>query len=206
MDLWVFAYGSLMWRPGFIYEEASHALLEGAHRALCVYSVVHRGVPGAPGLVFGLDKGGKCEGMVFRVARQRAADTRRYLHRRENVTNTYSAVKRPVKLLDGSGRTVNALCFLVDRRHPQYAGQLPFEVQAWLVRRSVGASGANIDYVVSTVMHLRALGVHDVRLERLMAMLGHSPAKSHVRAAKSSAGPARHRARTVRSAPVSAYR
>ena len=70
MDLWIFAYGSLMWRPNFHYEEAAHALLEGAHRALCLYSVVHRGVPSAPGLVLGLDKGTRCEGMAFRVPRR----------------------------------------------------------------------------------------------------------------------------------------
>ena len=74
MDLWVFAYGSLMWRPNFQYEEAAHALLEGAHRALCIYSVVHRGVPSAPGLVLGLDKGGRCEG--HGVPRARAARER----------------------------------------------------------------------------------------------------------------------------------
>ncbi len=162
-----------MWRPGFRHEETSHALIEGAHRALCLYSVVHRGVPAAPGLVFGLDKGGRCEGMAFRVARQRALETRHYLHRRENVTNTYHATMRPVKLLDGSARNVDALCFLVDRRHPQYAGRIPLEAQAWLVRRSSGVSGRNVDYVVNTMLHLRELGVHDGELERLMAMLGH---------------------------------
>ena len=173
MDLWVFAYGSLMWRPGFRHEEASHALIEGAHRALCLYSVVHRGGPTAPGLVFGLDKGGKCEGMAFRVAKQRALETRLYLQRRENVTYTYHATTRPVKLLDGSARRVDALCFMVDRRHPQYAGRIPLEAQAWLVRRSSGVSGRNVDYVVNTMLHLRELGVHDANLERLMAMLGH---------------------------------
>ena len=162
-----------MWRPGFRHEEASHALIEGAHRALCLYSVVHRGVPTAPGLVFGLDKGGKCEGMAFRVSRKRALDTRLYLQRRENVTNTYHATMRPVKLLDGSARHVDALCFLVDRRHPQYAGRIPLEAQAWLVRRSSGVSGRNLDYVVNTMLHLRELGVHDADLERLMAILGH---------------------------------
>jgi glutathione-specific gamma-glutamylcyclotransferase len=75
LDIWIFAYGSLMWRPGFVFEEASHALIEGAHRALCIYSVHHRGTKPAPGLVFGLDKGGKCEGLAYRVARRRAADT-----------------------------------------------------------------------------------------------------------------------------------
>ncbi len=177
MDLWVFAYGSLMWRPGFVFEEASHALLEGGRRALCVYSIFHRGTKSAPGLVFGLDKGGKCEGLAYRVARRRAADTEGYLQRRENITHTYLATKKPVKLLDGSHRTVNALCFIADRTHAQYAGRPPIERQAWLVRRSVGRSGPNIDYVVSTMQHLRELGVHDPELERLMAMLGHGPAK-----------------------------
>ncbi|MGA9265854.1 MAG: gamma-glutamylcyclotransferase [Rhodomicrobium sp.] len=178
MDLWVFAYGSLMWRPGFRYEESTHALIEGAHRALCLYSVVHRGVPSAPGLVFGLDKGGKCEGMAFRVAKQRALDTRLYLQRRENAMNTYHASEQPVKLLDGSGRHVGALCFVVDRRNRQYAGRIPLEMQAWLVRRSAGKSGANIDYVVNTMLHLRELGVHDAELERLMAMLGYGLMKA----------------------------
>ena len=195
MDLWVFAYGSLMWRPGFRYEEASHALLEGAHRALCLYSVVHRGTPSTPGLVFGLDKGGKCEGMVYRVARQRALDTRLYLRRRENVTNTYHATMWPVRLLDGSGRTVDALCFLVDRRHPQYAGRIPLEMQAWLVRRSSGVSGRNVDYVINTMLHLRELGVHDDELERLMAILGHGLIK-----AKFGSGQASNRASQARPA------
>lgn len=178
MGLWVFAYGSLMWRPNFHYEEARHALLEGAHRALCIYSIVHRGVPRAPGLVLGLDKGGRCEGMAFRVPPQLVKDTRAYLHRRENVTNTYYALMKPVKLLDGTHRTVAALCFLVNRTHPQYAGDLPIRTQAHLVRRSVGASGANIDYVLNTIEHLRELGVHDGKLERLMARLGHGPARA----------------------------
>ena len=104
--------------------------------------------------------------------------TRAYLHRRENVTNTYAAVMKPVKLLDGSHRHLDALCFLVNRYHRQYAGDLPVERQAHIVRTSAGASGRNIDYVTNTVEHLRALGVHDDRLERLMTALGRSPVKS----------------------------
>ena len=177
MDLWIFAYGSLMWRPGFEYEESSHALLEGAHRSLCLYSVIYRGVPGAPGLVLGLDKGGRCEGVAFRVAAPFVKSTRAYLHRRENVTNSYSALLKPVKLLDGSHRTVAALCFQVRRDIRHYAGDVPLGLQAQIVRRSAGRMGPNIDYVVNTVEHLRALGVHDAPLERLMAALGHSPVK-----------------------------
>jgi glutathione-specific gamma-glutamylcyclotransferase len=178
VDFWVFAYGSLMWRPNFVYETSCHALLEGAHRALCVYSIVHRGVPSAPGLVLGLDKGGRCEGIAFRVPAALAQDTRHYLRRRENVTNAYAALTKPLKLLDGSARTVKALCFLVNRHHSQYAGDLTLEKQAYLVRRSSGASGANIEYVVNTVEHLRELGVRDLRLERLMTVLGHGLTKA----------------------------
>ncbi len=181
MEFWVFAYGSLMWRPNFNYEEAVPALLEGAHRALCIYSVIHRGTHWRPGLVLGLDKGSHCQGMVFRVPRHLVHDTRSYLRRRENVTNTYAAVVKPVKLLDDSNRTVNALCFLANRSHPQYVGDLSLERQAYLVRRSIGASGPNIDYVVNTVEHLRELGVHDERLELLMARLGHSLTKAKSR-------------------------
>jgi len=177
VDLWIFAYGSLMWRPGFVFEEASRALLEGAHRELCCRSTIHRGTPRVPGLVLGLDKGGQCEGMAFLVPPRLDLETRHYLKRRENMNNVYAAVKRPVKLLDGNGRTVLALCFFMDRHHRQYTGRLPLDVQAAIVRRGVGKSGRNVDYVVNTVAHLRQLGVYDARLEPLMAMLGHGVVK-----------------------------
>jgi cation transport protein ChaC len=78
-DIWVFGYGSLMWRPGFVYEEAVHAVLLGGHRALCVYSHVHRGTPRHPGLVLGLDAGGNCEGVAYRVAAREKRATLAYL-------------------------------------------------------------------------------------------------------------------------------
>ena len=177
MDLWVFAYGSLIWHPNFQYEEASPALLEGGHRSLCIHSIVYRGTPAAPGLVFGLDKGGRCEGLAFRVPAALAKDTRAYLLRRENVTNVYTVATMEVKLHGSSHYKANALCFLANRSHPQYAGDLPLEKQAFIVRRSAGRTGRNIDYVLNTAQHLRALGVHDLKLERLMAALGHSLVK-----------------------------
>jgi len=171
-SMWVFGYGSLMWRPGFPHVEAVHGFLSGFHRSLCVYSHVHRGTKRLPGLVLGLDAGGWCEGMVFRVAPENIGETLNYLRRREQRNNTYRALWRTVSLRDEERRKVRSLCFVVNRDHRQYAGKLPFELQGWLVRRSIGQSGRNIDYVVNTVRHLRECGVYDQRLELLVTKLG----------------------------------
>jgi hypothetical protein len=97
-DLWVFGYGSLMWRPGFDFVEQVPARLIGEHRALCVYSFVHRGTPGKPGLVLGLDRGGACRGVAFRVAAKHRTDVVAYLREREQVTSVYREVLRSVWL------------------------------------------------------------------------------------------------------------
>jgi len=163
-DSWVFGYGSLMWRPGFPYLEAAPARLRGAHRALCVYSYVHRGTRDHPGLVLGLDRGGACRGTVYRVAESRWPEVLAYLRERELVTDVYREVWRPVDLLPGEGR-VRAITYVVDRNHVQYAGVLPRERLLALVRDSHGRSGGNRDYVVNTVRHLRELGIRDITLE-----------------------------------------
>lgn len=167
-DLWVFGYGSLMWRPGFEYVERQHALLHGYHRGFCVYSHVHRGTPARPGLVFGLDAGGSCRGIAFRVAGHLAPEVRQYLVAREQVTSVYAEAVKPIKLV-ASGLRVEALCFLVDREHHQYAGKLPFERQVEMIARAEGQSGKNPDYLQGTVEHLRGEGIPDAGLERLWA-------------------------------------
>ncbi len=165
-DLWVFGYGSLMWRPGFEFEERCPALLRGYHRAFCVYSHVHRGTPEKPGLVFGLDAGGSCRGVAFRVDAARAEDVKRYLQAREQVTLVYRDVVKPVELVD-EGRRVEALCFVVDRAHEQYAGRIDFDEQVRLIAEGEGRSGKNPDYLESTVRHLDEAGLADEGLTRL---------------------------------------
>jgi len=169
-DLWVFGYGSLMWRTGFDYLERRQARLIGARRALCVYSHIHRGTPEKPGLVLGLDRGGACRGVAFRVAAEKAHETLAYLQERELVTKVYKDAVRPVDLLE-HGERVRALCFLVDRSHPQYAGGLSLEEQLHLVRQGHGRSGANPEYVLETVKHMRELGIVDPALEWLAERL-----------------------------------
>src|SRR6202050_4644965 len=123
-DLWVFGYGSLMWRPGFEFLESIPARLIGLHRALCVYSFVHRGAPERPGLVLGLDRGGMCRGIAFRVAAAAREKTIAYLRAREQVTTVYLETMRRIELEDAPKRQVRALCYTVDRGHVQYAGRL----------------------------------------------------------------------------------
>ncbi|NIX75163.1 gamma-glutamylcyclotransferase [Microvirga terricola] len=168
-DLWVFGYGSLMWRPGFPFVETRHAHLSGYHRSLCVFSHVHRGTPDNPGLVLGLDRGGRCHGVAFRVTPQEAEATVHYLREREQVTAVYLERRLPVRLNDG--RAVTALAYVVDRKHEQYAGRLAFEEVLTLVRQGRGVSGANPDYVRSTHEHLLGMGVVDPLLARLMTSL-----------------------------------
>ena len=166
-DLWVFAYGSLMWRPGFDFVERVPARVIGAHRALCVYSFIHRGTPERPGLVLGLDRGGTCRGMAYRVAASKRAPTIAYLREREQVTKVYREVFRSVWLLAEPERKVEALCYVVDRSHPQYAGRLSLAEQLHHVRQGHGHAGPNRDYVISTVKELEALGFRDADLHLL---------------------------------------
>jgi cation transport protein ChaC len=170
-DLWVFGYGSLMWRPGFEFIEQVPARLIGEHRALCVYSFVHRGTPEKPGLVLGLDRGGACRGVAFRVAEKHRADTVGYLRAREQVTSVYREVMRSVWLENEPRQRVSALVYVVDRGHVQYAGRLSLAEQLRHVQQGHGQSGANRDYVIATVKAIEAEGFRDTPLHQLALML-----------------------------------
>lgn len=176
-DLWVFAYGSLMWRPGFDFVERLPARVIGAHRSLCVLSYIHRGTPERPGLVLGLDRGGTCRGIAYRVTASRRADTLAYLREREQGTAVYRECTRSVWLSSEPERQVAALCYVVDRGHPQYAGRMSLEDQLRHVRQGHGRSGPNRDYVISTVSELEALGFRDANLHLIAERLkgAHEP-------------------------------
>jgi len=170
-DLWVFGYGSLMWRPGFEHLERVPARLTGLRRALCVYSFVHRGTPEKPGLVLGLDLGGACRGIAFRIAAGLRDHTVAYLRGREQTTNVYREVLRSVWLGNGARQRVSALTYVVDRGHVQYAGRLSLIEQFLLVQQGHGRSGNNRDYVLATVRSIEAQGFRDEQLHRLALML-----------------------------------
>jgi cation transport protein ChaC len=164
-NLWVFGYGSLMWRPDFPFEEAAPALLRGYHRAFCIWSYHYRGSETHPGLVLGLDRGGACRGRAFRVAKQDAEAVCAYLHEREMITGVYEPRLLPIEI---GGRRVLAATYLADRQHSQYAGKLPTARILRHLLTAVGKSGSNYDYLESTVGHLDELGIADGSLHRLL--------------------------------------
>lgn len=165
MAFYVFGYGSLMWRPGFPHGEKRTATVRGRHRALCVYSWVHRGTETRPGLVLGLDRGGACRGIVFEVADADRDAVIDYLRAREQVTMVYREATVAARCDDGV--TVEALTYVVDRKHRQYAGKLSHEETLRQVIGASGRSGPNEEYVLSTADHLTELGVADRHLHAL---------------------------------------
>ncbi|MGV8939126.1 MAG: gamma-glutamylcyclotransferase [Allorhizobium sp.] len=166
-EFWVFGYGSLMWNPGFPYLERVHARANGYRRALCVRSWVHRGTRERPGLVLGLDRGGSCIGVAFKVEAGDWDSTVDYLRARELVTHVY--VERTMPVLLSGGRRVTALTYVVDRHHRQYAGAITIAEAAETVHQAVGQSGPNRDYVDNTLAHLREMGIRDRWLEEVSA-------------------------------------
>lgn len=160
-DLWVFGYGSLLWNPCFEPAEQALAALPGWHRSFCMWSIHHRGTDAAPGLVLALDAApeSQCEGVAFRVAAAGRAQALAELRERELVSSAYLEVWLPVQLRDG--RAVEAVTYVIDPKHDQYAADLSLERQAEVIARAVGGRGPNHEYLANTWAHLQSLGLHD---------------------------------------------
>lgn len=170
-DLWIFAYGSLIWRPGFDFAERRPAHLRGYRRRFCMTSIHYRGTPERPGLVLALDEceGAECAGLAYRVAPPHAAEVHAYLRRRELVSYAYDERFLPLTLDDG--RTVEALAYVTNTEHPQYCGDLDLAAQAAMIATAVGPMGPNVEYLLQTEASLLALGIEDPDLSRLAALV-----------------------------------
>ena len=168
-ETWVFAYGSLMWRPGFKFAESEPALLRGYHRAFCIYSHIYRGSPENPGLVLGLDAGGSCGGRAFRLRPNEATDILAKIDAREMVYHVYVAPQLPIMLTQRENKPrVLAHTYTADRAGPQYAGKLDHKTTVDLIRKGRGISGEARTYLADTINHLRQLGLPATRLKRLL--------------------------------------
>ena len=140
MSLWVFAYGSLLWNPGFEPAETHRADLKGYHRSFCMLSIHHRGTQDEPGLVLALDHsdGAHCTGVAFRVSDGQEQEVLTYLRDRELISSAYVECNVPVTLADG--RLVTAVAYVIERDHEQYCN-FSLEEQAQMIARAVGGRG-----------------------------------------------------------------
>lgn len=163
-DLWVFGYGSLIWRPEFDHLESRRARIHGYHRALCLWSRINRGTPERPGLVFGLDLGGSCEGTAYRIAGSRVPDILGPLWRREMPSASY--IPRWLNCHTASG-PVPGLVFTMDRRDAGYVSGLSIEEIVAIVRQGHGRYGPCTEYVLQTADALDAAGITDRRLRAI---------------------------------------
>ena len=172
-DIWVFGYGSLMWNPGFPYVDARPAHLLGYHRAFCLYSEYYRGTPEHRGLVLGLDSGGSCRGLAFRVDAAEAEASMDYLIKREMLgheVDVYELRWLEVALGD-SGKSVQAACFVVNPAHDHYAGALSPEEISQIIIGASGKSGTNCEYLFNTIAHLDRLGITDGPLHEVQRLV-----------------------------------
>jgi len=162
--VWVFAYGSLIWNPAFHYVDRRLGKIHGHHRRFNIWTALGRGSKEKPGLLLGLDRGGSCKGVAFKVKPGSVAEELDIIWQREMITGVYSPVWVQVKTERG---TLPAITFLADRTHDRYAGALEIDQIARSIAVAEGPIGRCADYLSSTVEHLDALGIRDRRLHRL---------------------------------------
>ena len=166
-DLWLFGYGSLIWRPDFDFAERRPARVHGWHRALKMWSRVNRGTVQNPGLVFGLLSGGSCQGMAFRIPAGEGAQTMARLWLREMPTGVYDP--RWLDCVTPGGR-VRALAFTLSRRSPNFTGELSEARYREIFTSATGRYGSSIDYARQTLLELRRHAIHDHTLARLVGL------------------------------------
>lgn len=183
-DLWLFAYGSLIWNPAFHYVERRIGAVHGLHRRFCLWTNLGRGTPDQPGLVLGLDRGGRCRGVLYRLAAAEFDTELEIVWRREMVTGAYRP--RWVQAASVEGR-VRALTFVINRGHERYVRSLDDEELVRTLATAKGALGSCADYLFHTAAHLTQLGIADAELERLCAAVRSYQESSAPNAAASSA-------------------
>jgi glutathione-specific gamma-glutamylcyclotransferase len=175
-DWWVFAYGSLLWNPLFPFTDARLASVHGLHRRFRLWSVATRGTPDRPGLVLGLDRGGTCRGVAYRLPANKARSELALLWRREMVLGAYHPRWLRVRI---DGHPVVALAFIVDRAHRQYTGPMTLAQEAGVLAHAEGVFGSSADYLERTRVALITHGIVDPYLERLAKLVARRRMQPH---------------------------
>lgn len=168
-DIWVFAYGSLMWDPAFVYAEVRRGRIAGYARRFCLSETYARGTPDAPGLMAGLDDihdgGPGCEGLVFRIAAEAVDRETEILWRREGLGSAYRPVFAPVTTAHGA---VEALAFVADHASPVIFPDLTRDEQVKLIATGVGVLGSSREYLENIASQFAALGIDDAEVTGLL--------------------------------------
>ena len=166
-DLWIFGYGSLIWRPDFDFAERRPARVHGWHRALKMWSRINRGTPECPGLVFALVPGGSCRGRAYRIEQARVEPELRRLWAREMPTGVYDPKWLACRTPHG---IVRALAFTLSRQSPSHTGRLGEGELVEIFRTANGRYGSTLSYLIETAHSLRTCGIRDRDVERLVAL------------------------------------
>lgn len=170
-DVWVFAYGSLIWNPALRVSERRQAHVRGYHRSFCLSTAVGRGTPQEPGLVLGLEPGGVCHGVAYRIAGRDVASELPILWNREMLIGGYDPAWLDLFDVDGE-KFARAIAFTIDRGHRNYAGDLPEEERVRRIAAAAGSWGSSADYLFRTIGSLREHRIHDAEIERLGDRVG----------------------------------
>lgn len=164
-DVWIFAYGSLMWNPAFICEEQVTGRIYGFHRHFCLWSRIGRGSPENPGLILAIDFGGSCRGVAMRIAAENVVDETQIIWRREMIADTYSP--RWVQVHTEQG-LIPAITFAVNRSHELYSGLLSLDEMARSIAQAEGRLGLCREYLADLVARLDELSIPDRAMHKLL--------------------------------------
>lgn len=168
-DLHIFAYGSLLWNPTIDFENQFLGKVYGYHRTFCMLTKLGRGSYENPGLMLGLDKGGSCNGILYKLRYKSALKNVDLLFKREMVTRAY--VPKILNVLGDNGRIFKALSFTVDRNHKNYFNEKNYIKKIKMIKKASGFLGTCSEYLVNTSKSLEELNILDKEIKNLMLLL-----------------------------------
>jgi len=173
-SMWVFGYGSLIWNPALYFTEKKRGTVHGYHRRFCLWSTIGRGSPSRPGLMLGLERGGSCKGIFYKIDRREIRTELDIVFRRELITAAYRPTWVSARILGKS--PFKAIAFVINRDHNRYAGMLDDETVIQTIADAKGTLGSCSDYLYETVLQLENLGMPD---RHLASIARHVRQKEH---------------------------
>ena len=170
-DIWLFGYGSLIWNPACAFVEEGIGSARDWHRSFCLgWTTVYRASLARPGLMLALDRGGECEGVVYRLSPGTIEESLRKLVQREVFGQPSPIVPRWIDVHTKTG-PLRAVAFVIDQNSGLYVSGLSIEKIADALATAVGERGSMADYLYSTVKHLEERGIHDEHLWHLQELV-----------------------------------